>query len=145
MRLKYVSLIAASMLGLTAAAEQWFSVTTPAAEATGTGVEVDLHSIHAREPGGEGVIRVTHESPRPHSTDFRYRSFVASARFDCRRRTLSLVSAAYFAGANGTGARLGVDDPGSPGDPSALLDSIPASAQRALVRATCATVQTSAA
>lgn len=145
-RAKYFCLFAGLMLGIPASAEQWFSVASPGADATGTRVEVDLDSVHARGQDGEGVIRVTFDALQPHSAGFRYRSFVASAQFDCQRRSISLFSAAYYAQPGGKGSRLGADSSGrEAGMPPALLDSVPAAARRALLRATCATIHTPAA
>lgn len=128
-----------------ARAQQWFAVVSPGAQAAGTHVEADLESVHARGPGGEAVIRVTYDAPRAHGAGFQYRSFVANARFDCQRRTITLTSAAYYAQPAGAGARVGNDGSAKEaGLSSALLDTIPQATRRALLRATCATTQTSA-
>jgi hypothetical protein len=134
------------ILGVPAGAEQWFAVASPGADAAGTWVEVDLDSIHARGQGGEGVIRITFDAPQPHGAGFRYRSVIAGAQFDCQRRIINLTSAAYYDQPAGKGSRLGADSSGRQGGmPPALLDSIPAAARRALLRASCATNHTSAA
>lgn len=144
-RTRYGYFFAALMLAIAARAEQWFTVASPWADATGTHVEVDLESVQARGPDGQAVIRVSYDGARPHGAGFHYRSFVASARFDCQRRTISLTSAAYYAQAAGAGPRVGADSSSRQGGmPGNLLDSVPAAARRALLRATCATTRTSA-
>jgi hypothetical protein len=138
-RTRYFFLLAGFMLGGAATAQQWFSVAGPGAEASTTGVEVDLDSLRPRAGGGEGVIRITYDSPRPHGAEFRFRSIVANARFDCQRRSISLNHAAYYPQPAGGGPQLGADDSGSQGGmPADLLDSVPATARRALLRASCA-------
>jgi surface-adhesin protein E len=145
MRTKYFWFCAWLIIGVPAGAEQWFAVASPGSGAAGTGVEVDLDSIRPRGQGGEGVIRVTFDVPQQHGAGFRYRSLVASAQFDCQRRIISLTSAAYFDQPAGRGSRVGVDGSGRrAGTPPELLDSIPAAARRALLKASCGTTQTSA-
>lgn len=130
------------MLAASARAEQWFTVDSPGAEATGTRVEVDLESVHARGPGGEAAIRVTYDVLQPHAAGFQYRSLVAGALFDCQRRTISLASAAYYTQAAGAGARVGADSSSKEAGPSdGLLNTVPLATRRALLRATCATTQ----
>lgn len=133
------------MLTAAAQAEQWFTVGSPGAEATGALVEVDLESLRARGPGGEAAIRVTYDVLQRHAAGFQYRSLAANALFDCQRRTISLTSAAYYTQAAGAGARLGADTSAKEaGLSDSLLDTVPLAARRALLRATCATTQTSA-
>jgi hypothetical protein len=139
-RTKYFCLVVSLVLGPPANAEQWFSVSGPGAAADGTRVEVDLDSVRARGQGGESVIQVTFDALQPHRAGFRFRSIIATAQFDCQRRIISLTSAAYYDGPAGKGLRLGADSSGKQaGMPPALLDSIPATALRALVKATCTT------
>lgn len=147
LRTKYLCLFAASMLGTAVSAEQWFDVAGPSANETGTHVEVDLDSVRVRgQGGGEGVIRVTYDLLQPHAAGFRYRSFVANAQFDCQRRNIALTNSVYHAQPGGKGQRLGADSSDKEtGMLVALLDSIPAAARRALLRATCATTRTPAA
>ena len=138
-RAKCLCVAAGVMLGVPAGAEQWFTVASPGSDAAASRVEVDLDSIRARGQIGESIIRVTFDAPQPHSAGFGYRSFVASAQFDCQRRNISLSGAAYYAQPDGNGSPLGTDRPArGAGTPLALLDSIPAAARRALLRATCA-------
>src|SRR6185369_9526737 len=111
----------------------------------GTHVEVDLDTVRARGRGGEGAIRVTFDLLRPHSAGFRYRSFVAHAQFDCQSHRITLASADYFSQASDKGTLLGADTASSEvGVPTAVLDSMPASSRRALLRATCATTRSAA-
>jgi hypothetical protein len=143
---QHLCLFAGLMLCVPAIAEQWFTVARPGADAASTWVEIDLDTVRERSQGGERVVRITFDMPQPHSGGFRYRSFVASAQFDCQRRRISLTSAAYYAQPAGKGARLGADSAAKdPGMPPALLDSIPAAARRSLLKATCGTTQTPAA
>jgi hypothetical protein len=145
-RTRYLCLLATLMVAGAGRAEQWFTVASPGVQATGTQVEVDLESLHARGPDGEAVIRVTYDDLQPHSAGYQYRSFVASALFDCQRRIISLTGAVYYAQAAGTGPRLGTDSAArQAGISPTLLDSIPAAARRALLRATCATTRSPAA
>lgn len=128
-----------------ASAQQWFAIGSPGADKAAARVEVDLDSIHARGQAGEGVIRITFNAPQSHRTGFRYRSVVASAQFDCPRQVITLTSAAYYDQPAGNGDRVGADSSGKQsGMPAELLDSIPMTTRRALLRATCATKQTSA-
>jgi hypothetical protein len=144
-RATYFCLVAGLTFGARADAEQWFTVGSPSADATGTLVEVDLDTVRPRGQGGEGVIRVTFDVPQPHGTEFRYRSFVGNAQFDCQRRHISLTRATYYGQPAGKGSRLGTDSSArEAGVPPRLLDSVPAAARGALLRATCATTQTSA-
>jgi hypothetical protein len=138
----YLVIAAGLLLGKLAHAQNWFTVITPGPQATTVLVEVDLDSVHSHGTGGEGVIRVTHDAERPHAAGFRYRSFIATAQFDCQRRSISFASAAYFAQAAGQGLRVGADSSGrEAGMPPGLLDSVPARVRQALLRATCATVR----
>ena len=74
---------------------------------------------------------------------FAFRSFVASAQFDCQRRSISLISAAYFELPHGDGMRVGTDSSGrEAGMPESLLQSIPLAALQALLKATCALART---
>jgi hypothetical protein len=139
-RVKYLCLTAGLALGIPAGAEQWFTVAGADTDATGSMVEVDLDSVHARGSSGEAVIRVSHNVLKQHSAGFSYRSFVASAQFDCQRQNIRLNSATYYALPAGQGSRLGADNSGrQAGMPPALLHSIPEAARRALLKATCAT------
>jgi hypothetical protein len=138
----YFCLVAGLLLGAPARAEQWFVVASPGVDGTGSRVEVDLETVRARGRGGEGAIRVTFDLLQPHSAGFRYRSFVANAQFDCQRHHVTLTSADYFSQAGGKGSLLGADSSSQAlGVPPAVLDSVPASARRALLRATCATTR----
>jgi hypothetical protein len=138
-----ICLLAGFVLSVAASAEQWFAVSGADAGAPASEVEIDLETIRARDQGGEALIRITHDSPHPHSAGFSYRSFVATAQFDCQRRSIALVSAAYFAQAEGKGQRLAADSSGKEaGMPPGLLDSIPAQARQALLKAMCATART---
>jgi hypothetical protein len=136
-------LLAGFVLSVSASAEQWFSVSNADAGSVRSTVEIDLETIRMRDQGGEALIRLTHDTARAHSGGFAYRSFVATAQFDCQRRSISLVSAAYYAQPEGKGTRLGADSSGKEaGMPPALLDSIPAQARQALLKAMCATART---
>jgi hypothetical protein len=122
-----------------ACAEQWFAVIGPEAESAAVIVEVDLESVHARGHLGEAIVRVSYDQPRPHRGGSFFRSFVGSAEFDCRKRSITLISAAYFELPRAEGARLAADSSGSQsGIPESLLKSIPLPALRALLKATCA-------
>jgi hypothetical protein len=137
-----ICLLAGFVLSVAASAEQWFAVSSPDAAQDSTVVEVDLETIRARDQGGEALIRVTHDAARTHTAGFAYRSFVATAQFDCQRRGIALVSAAYYAQAEGRGERVGADSSGkAAGMPPALLDSIPAQARQALLKAMCASTR----
>ena len=126
-----------------ACAQQWFAVAGPATESARTLVEVDLDSVGARGHVGEAIIRVTYDALHQHATGFGFRSFVATAQFDCQRRSISLISAAYFTLPAGGGRRVGADSSGrDAGMPESLLRSIPLATLQALLRATCATTQT---
>jgi hypothetical protein len=141
-RIRYFCLLAGLLLGAPARAEQWFAVASPGADGADSRVEVDLETVRVRSRGGEGAIRVTFDLLQPHSAGFRYRSFVANAQFDCQRHRITLTSAEYFSQAGGKGSLLGADSSSREvGVPPAVLDSIPASARRALLRATCATTR----
>ena len=144
-RIRYLCLVAGLLLGIPGRAQQWFAVASPGADGTGTGVEVDLDTVRARGRGGEGTIRVSFDLLQPHGAGFRYRSFVANAQFDCQRHRITLTSADYFAQTNGKGSLLGADI-ASPevGVPTSVLDSVPASSRRALLKAACATTRQSA-
>jgi hypothetical protein len=135
-----ICLLAGFVLSVAASAEQWFAVSSTDASVPGSTVEIDLETIRARGLVGEALIRVTHELPRSHATGFSYRSFVATAQFDCDRRSVALLSAAYCALGEGRGQRVGADSSGKEaGMPDGLIDSIPAQARMALLKAMCAT------
>ena len=124
-------------------AQQWFAVVGPDAEPASIMVEVDLDSVHTRGHAGEAIIRASYELPQQHGTQFAFRSFVASAQFDCQRRSISLISAAYFELPHGEGLRVGTDSSGrEAGMPESLLKTIPTSALQALLKATCALART---
>jgi hypothetical protein len=143
--IRYFCLLAGLLLGAPARAEQWFAVASPGVDGTGSRVEVDLETVRARGRGGEGAIRVTFDLLQPHSAGFRYRSFVANAQFDCQRHRITLTSADYFSQAGAQGSLLGTDSSSREvGVPPAILDSVPAPARRALLRATCATTRPAA-
>ena len=136
---KVVGLLAGLMLGASACAQQWFTVASPYGEGPDALVEIDLDSVHIQSRGGEGVIRLTLDAMQLHSAGFAYRSFVATAQFDCQSRNISLASAAYYPLPSGKGTRLGADSSGrQAGMPVELLQSIPSTAQQALLKATCA-------
>jgi hypothetical protein len=138
--IKFFGLVAGILFTTAAPAGQWFALAGPDVEATV--VEVDLTTVRALANNGESVIRVTHDVLQPHPAGFGYRSFIATAQFDCVRRTMSLASAAYFALPAATGQRLGADSAGGQGGlPPKLLDSIPLAARQALLKAACATGQ----
>lgn len=139
-----VYLVFGLLAGTRAWAEQWFSVTGPGQELERAQVEVDLDTVRMRGHSGEGAIRVTFDIPHPHASGFTYRSFVGNAQFDCQRRLLTLNSAAYFALPSAQGQRLGADSAGKDGGmPPGVLESIPAAARQALLKAACAATQTS--
>jgi hypothetical protein len=136
-------LLAGFVLSISASAEQWFTVSGADAALPRSMVEIDLETIRVRDQGGEALIRLTHDTARTHPVGFAYRSFVATAQFDCQRRSIGLVSAAYYSQPEGKGTRLGADSSGKEaGMPPALLDSIPAQARQALLKAMCATTRT---
>jgi hypothetical protein len=136
-------LLAGFVLSISASAEQWFSVSGADAATPRSTVEIDLETIRVRDQGGEALVRLTHDTVHTHAGGFAYRSFVATAQFDCQRRSISLVSAAYYSQPEGKGTRLGADSSGKEaGMPPALLDSIPAQARQALLKAMCATTRT---
>ena len=142
---KHGCLAAALSLGAgSAAASQWFPVTGPEIDATvAATVEIDLETVHVRGRMADGVIRVSHREPRMHEAGFGYRSFIATAQFDCQRRLLTLTSAAYFSDGEAEGVRVGTDSIArESGMPAWLLEDIPAGARRALLRASCAKVST---
>jgi hypothetical protein len=124
-------------------AEQWFRLESPSTEAdAGAMVEIDLDTLRTRSPGADAVIRVSHLDAKAHAAGFSYRSFIATAQIDCQRRALTLTSAAYFTEPAGMGMRVGADSAGrESGMPGALLESVPASARRALMRASCGAAQ----
>jgi len=125
-----------------AGAQQWFAVNAPAPTRADTIVEIDLETLRIHASGGAGVIRVTFGVLQPHEAGFGYRSFVATAQFDCQRREMALTSSAYFALPSGQGLRLGADSSGrDSGMPPALIERIPAPARQALVKAACAPSQ----
>jgi hypothetical protein len=131
-----LALLAAAPAG----AQQWFTLTPPSTTApeAGAEVEVDLSTVRVRNPDAEAVIRVTHRAPQAHAAGFEYRSYVAIAQFDCARRSVALVGAAYYGLAKGQGPRLEVDTAARErGMPNALLDSLPPLARQALLKATC--------
>ena len=139
MRTKYLGILAALLLGATARAEQWFTVAGPESRG-GALVEIDLETVRIRSQGGEGVIRLTFDVPQPHTGGFGYRSFVATAQFDCQRRVISLTSSAYFALPAGKGQRVGADSSGrEAGMPPDILEKIPMPAGQAILKAACAT------
>jgi hypothetical protein len=136
MRRKFFGILAGLMLGAPVGAQQWFAVS--GAGAAGTLVEVDLETVRIRSQGGEGVIRVSFDTPQPHSGGFGYRSFVATTQLDCRRRSITLTSAAYYPQPGGQGQRVGADSSGrESGMPPELLGKIPAAARQAILKATC--------
>ena len=138
-RAKCLCVAAGVMLVVPAGAEQWFSVASPGSDAAASRVEVDLDSSRARGPIGESILRVAFDAPQPHGAGFAYRSFVASAQFDCQRRNISLSGATYYARPEGKGSLLGADRTARVAEtPLSLLESIPAAARRALLRARCA-------
>ncbi|MDB5872998.1 MAG: hypothetical protein JWQ07_2440 [Ramlibacter sp.] len=139
MRMKCLCVLAGLVLAASAGAEQWFSVGGSGSQTEGTVVEIDLDTVRIRNQGGEGAIRVTFEVLQPHSAGFGYRSFVATAHFDCKQRSISLTSSAYFPLPAGSGPRLGADSSGrEAGMPPELLQKIPAAARQALLKASCA-------
>lgn len=132
------SLLAA--LAFSAAAQQWFALSSRDGADDHTLAEVDLTTLRLRGQAGEAVIRVTHPAPQPHAAGFSYRSFVATAHIDCTRQAVALVSAAYFAQPAGQGQRMGADSSGrEAGIPARLLESIPPHARWALLKAACPT------
>jgi hypothetical protein len=138
-----ICLLAGFVLSVAASAEQWFAVSNPDSASAGSVVEIDLETIHLRDQGGEALIRLTHEAQRPHPGGFTYRSFLATAQFDCQSRSIALVSAAYYSQPAGKGQRVGADSSGKQsGMPAGLLDSIPAPARQALLKAMCAAART---
>jgi len=137
---KLLGLLAGLILNASAAAGQWFAVDSPGGAAAATLVEIDLDTVHAQGSSGEGVIRVTSDRLQPHGDGFGYRSFVATAQFDCARRGVMLSSAAYFALPAGKGVRLGADSSGrQAGMPPHLIEIIPMATRQALLKAICAT------
>jgi hypothetical protein len=136
---KYLCLLAAAWsMPLAACAHQWFSLAERDARPGSTVVEVDLETVRLRGGSGEAVIRVTYPERRSHAAGFEYRSFVATAHIDCTQPSVALVSAAYFAQAQGNGPRVGNDSTGrAAGMPPRLLESIPAAARQALLKAAC--------
>jgi hypothetical protein len=146
MRTKFLCLIAGSLLGAQACADQWFTVNAPSQEVDRAMVEVDLETVRVRGNSGDGVIRISFDALQSHSAGFSYRSFLANVQFDCQRRVITLTSATYFGSPGGKGQRLGTDSAGKEaGMPPGLLETIPSAARQALLKAACATTQTSAA
>lgn len=138
MRTKYLCLLAGLAIGAPAQAQHWFDVGSPSGYAGATTVEIDLDTVRVRSQGGEGVIRVTFDVLQPHGAGFGYRSFVATAQFDCQRRSMQLTSAAYYPLPAGSGGRLGADSSGrASGMPPGLLERIPAAARQAILKAAC--------
>lgn len=134
---KFVEVLFGLALGAPAWAQQWFAVTGPLSD--GTVVEIDLDTVRIRNHGGEGVIRVTFDTPQFHNSQYTYRSLVATTQLDCTRRIIVITSAAYFAQSGAQGERLGADSAGrEAGVPPELLERIPAAARQAILRATCA-------
>jgi hypothetical protein len=122
-----------------AQASEWFTLNSGGYGPGSTVVEVDLSTIRLRAGTGEAVIRVSHDPPQVHAGGFTYRSFIATAQIECQRQSVSLVSAAYFAQPGGQGSRVAADSSGrESGMPTRLLESIPAHARQALLRAACA-------
>lgn len=139
---KLIGLLAGSCLAAAVCAGQWFTVASPASDASAPRVEIDLETVRIRESGGEGVIRISFDTPQAHGAGFSFRAFVATAWFDCATRSISLGSAAYYELPSAHGARLGADSSGRQnGMPPSLLESIPVAARQALVKASCATGQ----
>lgn len=140
---RYCCLLTGLLVSGFACAQQWFAVIGPDAESASLVVEVDLDSVHARGHVGEAIIRTSFDRPQHHRGAFEFRSFVATAHFDCQRRSISLISAAYFELPRGDGMRVGTDSSGrESGMPESLLQSIPLPALQALLRATCALSRT---
>ena len=138
MRTKYLCILAGLALAAPVRAQQWFTVASPDAYAAAPIVEIDLETVRVRSQGGEGVIRVTFDVLQPHQAGFGYRSFVATAQFDCQRRSMQLTSSAYYPLPAGTGSRLGADSSGrEAGMPRGLLERIPAAARQAILKAAC--------
>ncbi|MBI2771565.1 MAG: hypothetical protein HYX47_18210 [Burkholderiales bacterium] len=136
-------LVAGLALAEPLCAQQWFPLANAGTDAAGVTVEIDLQSVRARSPVGEGVIRVTFDVLQPHPAGFGFRSFVGTAQFDCQRRTVQLASAAYFAQPSGEGVRVGSDSSGrESGMPPGLLERVPATVRQALLRASCAAAPT---
>jgi hypothetical protein len=136
---KYLWILAGLALGAPAWAQQWFGLGSPNEYAGTPIVEIDLDTVRVRSQGGEGVIRVTLDAPQAHSAGFSYRSFIATAHFDCQRRSMQLTSAAYYALPAGGGVRLGADSSGrESGMPPGLLQRIPTAARQAILKAACA-------
>lgn len=127
-----------------AAATQWFTVSGPEIDASVAAlVEIDLETVRTRSPTADAVIRVTHQEAKLHAAGFGYRSFIATEQFDCQRRLLTLTSAVYFSDPEGRGLRVGTDSAAREGGmPAWLLDDLPQGARRALLRASCAHMQT---
>lgn len=139
-RNKLLGFLAGLLLGASACAAQWFTVASPSGDAASTIVEIDLDTLRMQGTGGEGVIRVTADLLQPHDAGFGFRSFVATAQFDCGRRTITLASAAYYALPAGQGVRLAADSSGrQSGMPPKLLEAVPLAARQALLKAACAT------
>jgi hypothetical protein len=142
MRTRYLCILAALSLVAPVYAEQWFAVASPNLQGVGPLVEIDLKTVRIRAQGGEGVIRVTFDTPQAHAAGFDFRSYVASAQFDCQRRVVSLTSSAYYSHSAGTGLRMGTDTSGrEAGMPPGLIEGIPAAARQALLKATCTPTQ----
>jgi hypothetical protein len=120
-----------------ARAAQWFNLSGRDSAPGATVVEVNLESVHRHEGGADAVIRVTHDVLHAHPGGFGYRSFVATSSIDCAKRTIMLVSAAYFASAAGQGIRVGADSTGRANGMTLAAEKIPQQARQALLRAAC--------
>lgn len=135
--MRYTAL-AALLLAANVQAEQWFSLSGRDATPGATVVEVDLETVHLRDGAADAVIRVTHDVLHPHAAGFGYRSFVSTTSIDCVRRTITLVSAAYYAQPLGRGQRVGADSSGRIAGMSAQLgERLPMQARQALLKAAC--------
>lgn len=142
MRTQYYRVLVGLSLAGPAAAEQWFTVSSPDTQGRGTVVEVDLDAVRILPQGGEGVIRATFDAAQRHPSGYGYRSFVATSQLDCQRRSITLTSAAYYALPAAGGARVGADSSGrEAGMPPGLIDKIPLPARQAILKATCTPTQ----
>lgn len=139
MRANSIVTAAGLLLAGACGAVQWFAVGGPRDAPGRPLVEVDLETIGPSE-SDQAVIRVSYDGVQTDDSGVGFRSFVGTARFDCRNQTITLTSAAYYRLPQGGGARLGSVSAGhAAGMPPALLRSIPAADRQALLRATCAT------
>ena len=135
--MRYAAL-AALLLAAPVHAQQWFSLSGRDTVPGSTVVEVDLATVHQREGAADAVIRLTHDVLYPHPSGFGYRSFIGTVNIDCVRRTITLVSAAYFALPAGQGDRVGADSSGrAAGMMGQIAERIPMQARQALLRPTC--------